>query len=124
MNTIQTLRNELSSLREKEKKILLKEDKVRAELQGAFSNFCQQHMPDGYYDRVNIRGWGIEDGWRLRKNAKVFIRMDSTTTVIFYPKLFETSRTYYNGLDSLINQGVSESEILELQKIFKEICVD
>jgi Ca2+-binding EF-hand superfamily protein len=118
------LKKELKDVFQEQTELLNKERRIKEELKDAFNKFCEEHMPDGYYDRVEIRGWGIEDGWRLRKNAKVFIMLNSIGIIEFYPKRFADTEVNYNKLDSLINQHVSESEITELQKIFKEICAD
>lgn len=124
MASFYELKKELKDAFQEQEELFKKERRIKEELKDSFNKFCEEHMPDGYYDRVEIRGEGIEDGWRLRKNAKVFIVLNSIGIIEFYPKRFANTEVYYNKLDSLIKQHVSESEVTELQEIFKEICAD
>ena len=107
----------------KQQEVLLKQEKeIQMMLSLAFSGYCEKLSSDGYFETVNIRGEGYYHAFRLHKNSKVMVILNCIGNVEFYAKKLWNTNVYYENLNDLIDQGVSEKEIADLRKSFKDVC--
>ena len=107
----------------KQQEILLRqEEEIQFKLSSAFSDYCEKLSSDGYFETVNIRGDGHYHSFRLHKNSKVMVILNCIGKVEFYAKKLWNTNVYYENLNDLIDQGVSEKEIADLRKSFKDVC--